>query len=123
MVLAGLSVLCSFAFGWSIAWPFWVVMALGLFYAFTTIGDSPSAFRRSNGGGQPLLRGPPLGSRSMLGFGLQALSRPSCSELSWTGRDPGQQAYTTWGWAFVSLGIPGLGAVWAARRLHPSPRP
>jgi len=122
MVLAGLSVLCSFAFGWSIQWPFWVVMTLGVFYAFTTIGDSPVLSAALTEVVSPSYLGSAFGIRSMLGFGAGAVSPVVFGAvLDWT--NPGQQVYTTWGWAFVSLGIPGLGAVWAARRLHRSPRP
>lgn len=121
MVLAGLSVLSSFAFGWSIGWPLWVVMALGLFYAFTTIGDSPVLSAALTEVVSPSYLGSAFGMRSMLGFGAGAVSPVVFGAiLDWT--NPGQQAYTTWGWAFVSLGIPGLGAVWAARRLSPSAR-
>jgi MFS family permease len=122
MVLAGLSVLCSFTFGWSIQWPFWMVMALGIFYAFTTIGDSPVLSAALTEVVSPSYLGSAFGIRSMLGFGAGAVSPVVFGAiLDWT--NPGQQVYTTWGWAFVSLGIPGLGAVWAARRLHRFPRP
>jgi MFS family permease len=122
MVLAGLSVLCSFAFGWSIGWPFWVVMTLGVFYAFTTIGDSPVLSAALTEVVSPSYLGSAFGIRSMLGFGAGAVSPVVFGAvLDWT--NPGQQGYTTWGWAFVSLGIPGLGAVWAARRLHRSSHP
>ncbi|MFO7462356.1 MAG: MFS transporter [Desulfatiglandales bacterium] len=121
-VLAALSVLCSFAFGWSIGWPFWAIMALGLFYAFTTIGDSPVLSAALTEVVSPSYLGSAFGIRSMLGFGAGALS-PVVFGAVLDLTNPGQQAYTTWGWAFVSLGIPGLGAVWAARRLRPFSRP
>ena len=120
MVLAGLSVLCSFSFGWSINRPFWMVMALGLFYAFTTIGDSPVLSAALTEVVSPSYLGSAFGIRSMLGFGAGAVSPVVFGAvLDWT--NPGRQVYTTWGWAFISLGIPGLGAVWAARRLQRSP--
>ena len=33
--------LCSFAFGWLIGGPVWIVVAIGLVYGFTALGDSP----------------------------------------------------------------------------------
>ncbi|MBN2034115.1 MAG: MFS transporter [Deltaproteobacteria bacterium] len=118
MVLAGLSVLCSFVFGWSIEWPFWVVIGLGLFYAFTAIGDSPVLSAALTEVVSISYLGSALGMRSILGFGAGALSPFVFGAiLDWTNSSP--QAYTTWGWAFVSLGIPGLGALWAASRLRP----
>jgi MFS family permease len=64
----------------------------------------------------PSYLGSAFGLRSMLGFGAGAVSPIVFGAiLDWT--NAGQQAYTSWGWAFISLGVPGLGAVWAARRL------
>jgi MFS family permease len=122
MVLAGLSVLCSFTFGWSIRWPFWAVMALGVLYAFTTIGDSPVLSVALTEVVNPSYLGSAFGMRSILGFGAGALSPFVFGAiLDWT--NAGQPSYTSWGWAFISLGVPGLGAVWAARRLSGHRRP
>lgn len=121
VALSALSVLCSFTFGWAIAWPFPVVMALGLLYAFTAIGDSPVLSAALTEVVKPSYLGSAFGMRSMLGFGTGALAPVVFGAvLDWT--NPGQMTYTAWGWAFVSLGIPGLGAVWAARRLQRSRR-
>jgi MFS family permease len=116
MVLAGASSLCSLVFGWSIGWPIWVVMALGLFYAFSTLGDSPVLSAALTEVVPPSFLGTAFGIRSMLGFGAGAVS-PVVFGAILDFTNPGQQVYTTWGWAFISLGIPGFGAVWAARRL------
>jgi len=121
IVLAGLSVLCSFTFGWSIGWPFWAVMALGVVYAFTAIGDSPVLSVALTEVVNPSYLGSAFGMRSMLGFGAGAVSPFVFGAiLDWT--NAGQDSYTLWGWAFVSLGVPGLGAVWAAWRLSRSRR-
>jgi MFS family permease len=120
MVLAAMSSLCSLVFGWSIGWPFWVVMALGLFYAFSTLGDSPVLSAALTEVVPPSYLGAAFGIRSMLGFGAGAVS-PVVFGAILDLTNPGQPAYTTWGWAFVSLGIPGFGAVWAAHRLRHSP--
>jgi MFS family permease len=121
MVLAGMSSLCSLVFGWSIGWPFWVVMTLGLFYAFSTLGDSPVLSAALTEVVTPSYLGAAFGIRSILGFGAGALS-PIVFGAILDITNPGQQGYSTWGWAFVSLGIPGFGAVWAARRLRQSLR-
>ena len=121
MVLAGMSSICSLVFGWSIGWPFWVVMVLGLFYAFSTLGDSPVLSAALTEVVPPSYLGAAFGIRSMLGFGAGAVS-PVVFGAILDLTNPGQPVYTTWGWAFVSLGIPGFGAVWAARRLHRSSR-
>ena len=122
MVLAGLSALCSFTFGWSIEWPFLAVMVLGVFYAFTAIGDSPVLSAALTEVVNPSYLGSAFGIRSMLGFGAGAFAPVVFGAvLDWT--NPGGGPYTAWGWAFVSLGVPGLGAVWAATRLHRFRRP
>jgi len=121
MVLAGISSLCSLVFGWSIGWPFWVVMTLGLLYSFSTLGDSPVLSAALTEVVTPSYLGAAFGIRSILGFGAGALS-PVVFGAILDITNPGQQGYSTWGWAFVSLGIPGFGAVWAARRLRHSLR-
>jgi MFS family permease len=122
MVLAGMSGLCSGLFGWSIGWPFWVVMTLGLLYAFSALGDSPVLSAALTEVMTPSYLGAAFGIRSVLGFGAGALS-PVVFGAILDFTNPGQQVYTSWGWAFVSLGIPGFGAVWAARRLRHSLHP
>lgn len=121
MVLAGGSAICSMVFGWSIGWPFWVVMALGLSYAFTTIGDSPVLSTALTEVVNPSTLGFAFGLRSILGFSAGALSPVVFGVvLDWT--NPGGTVYNTWGWAFMSLGLPGFAAFWAARRLSASAR-
>jgi MFS family permease len=116
MVLAGVSALCSMVFGWSSAWPFWFVMALGYLYGFTAIGDSPVLSAALTEVVTPSYLGSAFGVRSMLGFGAGAVSPVVFGAiLDWTNTGP--QGYAVWGWAFVSLGIPGFGALWAAHRL------
>lgn len=39
--MASLSMVCSFAFGWLIGGPVWIVVVVGLVYGFTALGDSP----------------------------------------------------------------------------------
>jgi MFS family permease len=116
MVLAGISTLCSLVFGWSMAWPFWLVMALGYLYAFMALGDSPVLSAGLTEVVSPSYLGSAFGIRSMFGFGAGAVSPVVFGAvLDWT--NPGHQTYAAWGWAFVSLGVPGFGAVWAAHRL------
>ena len=41
VALAAASMACSFAFGWMADWPIALVIAAGMIYAFTALGDSP----------------------------------------------------------------------------------
>jgi MFS family permease len=116
MVLAGISTLCSMVFGWSMPWPFWRIMALGYLYAFMALGDSPALSAALTEVVTPSYLGSAFGIRSVLGFGAGAVSPIVFGAiLDWM--SPGHAIYTAWGWAFVSLGVPGLGAVWSAYRL------
>lgn len=112
LLSAGLSTLCSFVFGWSISWSLALVMILGLLYAFSSLGDSPVLSVALTEVVSPFYLGTAFGVRSLLGFGAGAVSPVIFGAvLDWT--NPGGQ-YVMWGWAFVTLGLPGLGTVWAA---------
>jgi MFS family permease len=120
MVLAGVSTLCSLIFGWSMALNFWLVMALGYLYAFMALGDSPVLSAALTEVVTPSYLGSAFGIRSMLGFGAGAVSPVVFGAiLDWTNpQGAGQTYYANWGWAFVSLGLPGFGAMWAAHKLR-----
>jgi MFS family permease len=102
--------------GWSMPWPFWWIMALGYLYAFMALGDSPVLSAALTEVVTPSYLGSAFGIRSMLGFGAGAVS-PIVFGVILDWMSPGHRIYTAWGWAFFSLGVPGLGAVWSAYRL------
>jgi MFS family permease len=92
---------------------------IGLTYAFSTLGDSPVLSAALTEVVNPSYLGSAFGLRSLLGFGAGAISPLIFGVvLDWT--NPAQVMsgnYPTWGWAFSTFGIAGLGAVWAAYRL------
>ncbi|MBN2123175.1 MAG: MFS transporter [Deltaproteobacteria bacterium] len=115
LIASGLSTLCSFVFGWSIEWTLGLVMVIGLLYAFSALGDSPVLSVALTEVVSPFYLGTAFGVRSLLGFGAGAVSPVIFGAvLDWT--NP-QGQYVTWGWAFATLGLPGLGTVWAAYRM------
>ena len=118
LVLAATSMVCSFAFGWSVGWPLAVVVGIGVVYAFSVLGDSPVFSAALTEEVDPAYLGAALGLRSLVGFGAAAVAPLAFGAvLDWT--NPlvhGQRLYATWGWAFGVLGLGGLGAVWATRR-------
>ncbi len=118
LALASTSMICSFLFGWSIGWPLALVMAIGVIYAFTVLGDSPILSAAMTEVVNPAYLGSALGLRSLVGFGAAAASPLVFGAvLDWTNSVvEGQRLYTTWGWAFTVLGFGGVGAVWAIRR-------
>jgi MFS family permease len=116
LLTAGMSTLCSFVFGWSIGWALAPVLILGLLYAFSALGDSPVLSVALTEVVSPAYLGTAFGVRSLLGFGAGAVSPVVFGAvLDWTNH---QGQYVTWGWAFVTLGLPGLGAVWATYRMR-----
>ena len=119
LVLAGISTLCSFVFGWTIGLPFFVIVAVGVVYNFTSLGDSPVLSAGLMEVVTPSYLGAAFGLRSLMGFGAGAISPVVFGAiLDWTNpQGAGQTYYANWGWAFVSLGVPGFAAIWAARKL------
>jgi len=119
MVLSGISTICSFIFGWSIGWPLILVMAIGLVYAFSSLGDSPVLSAALTEVVTPSYLGTAFGIRSLLGFGAGAIS-PFVFGLILDWTNPVKMDgsyYSTWGWSFVMLGLAGLCALLAAFKL------
>ncbi len=116
--LAAASMACSFAFGWMADWPIVLVIAAGMLYAFTALGDSPILSAALCESVHEAYLGAALGLRSLIGFGAAALA-PVAFGLVLDHTNPpgdGGRVYAVWGWAYSVLGLGGLGAVWAAWR-------
>jgi MFS family permease len=116
--LAAASMACSFAFGWMANWPIALVIAAGMIYAFTALGDSPILSAALSESVHEAYLGAALGLRSLIGFGAAALA-PVVFGLVLDQTNPpggGGRGYAVWGWAYSVLGVGGLGAVWAAWR-------
>jgi MFS family permease len=119
LFLASISTFCSFVFGWMIGLPFFLIILVGILYSFTSLGDSPVLSAGLTEVVTPSYLGAAFGLRSLLGFGAGGISPLVFGAiLDWTNpHGAGQTYYATWGWAFVSLGLPGFGAIWAAHKL------
>ncbi len=114
--LAATSACCSLVFGWLIGLPVAAVFAVGALYGFTALGDSPvlsTALTETVGAAH---LGAALALRSFMGFGAGAVAPIVFGRLLDLTNAPGPLP-TTWGWAFVTLGLGGLGAAWCARGL------
>ena len=113
LALASISSACSFVFGWLIGWPLALLVVVGAVYAFTALGDSPvlsTAFTESV---PPAYLGAGLALRSLLGFGAGAVA-PLVFGAVLDATNVRGVTPAVWGWAFVTLGVGGVGATWCA---------
>jgi len=119
LLIAGISTVCSFIMGWTIGLPFAVIIAIGMIYAFTALGDSPILSAGFTESVDPSYLGAAFALRSFLGFGAGAIAPLAFGAiLDWTNPDFAIDGfYATWGWAFSALGFGGIGAVVAAYML------
>jgi MFS family permease len=121
IAMAGTSAACSLVFGWAIAWPLWLVVALGAIYSFTAIGDSSVLSTATTESVPPAHLGATLALRSMVGFGAGAMA-PLAFGAVLDATNAADTAPTQWGWAFVTLGIGGVIATACAWMFRPAPR-
>jgi len=113
--LSGISTFCSFLFGWTYGWPLSVTVALGMFYAFSSPGDSPVLSAALSEEVDLAYLGTAFGIRSLLGYCAGAAAPLVFGLiLDWTNSGTTGGPYGQWGWAFSSLGLMGSGAVAAA---------
>lgn len=120
LLMGSASLVCSFTMGWLIAAPLWLVVAVGIAYHFTGIGDSPVYSTAITEVVDPRYVGAAYSLRSVAGFGAGAISSAVFGlVLDWgQGGITGTSALA-WGLAFASLGLgalPGpLGILWLRR--------
>ena len=127
MLLMGVgSLICSFTLGWLVAMPLWLLVAVGVVYSFSAIGDSSSYSAALTEVVHPRYLGAAYSLRSVCGFGAGAISPAVLGVvLDWSqGGSTGTSALA-WGLAFGSLGLaalPGPVAILWLRRLPESAR-
>jgi MFS family permease len=111
--VAASSTACSFLFGWLLGGPLGLVVVIGAVYAFTALGDSPVLSTAVTEAVRPAYLGSALAVRSLLGFGAGAIAPLAFGAVLAATNAPGPTP-TTGGWAFVTLGLGGLGATTCA---------
>lgn len=100
------STLCSFSFGWMLEAPLLVVALLGCIYGYAALGDSPVYSTALTETVPPARLGSALAIRSLLGFGVGAISPWLFGwMLDLLG---GRESTSAWGWAFSMLGVGGV---------------
>ena len=74
LVIASISTVCSFVMGWTIGFPFVVIIVIGMIYSFTALGDSPILSAGITESVDPSYLGAAFALRSFLGFGAGAIA-------------------------------------------------
>lgn len=98
---------CSFAFGWQIGWPAWLLAASAGVYGFMVVGDSPVLSAALTEAARPGYLGATLAVRAVLGFCIGAASPILFGAvLDWA--NGGSENPTVWGWSFATLGLGGV---------------
>ena len=120
MALASLA--CSLAFGWLLAAPLWVVVALAILFNLTAIGDSVVYSTAITEVVPPRILGSAYAIRSVFGFGMGALSAWVFGLVLDVTRAAGYPETVVWGlaWSTLPLGaLPGPLCTLLLRR-HPA---
>ena len=100
------SLACSFAFGWMLAWPLWLLLIVAIVYNVTAIGDSSVYSTAVTELIPPRYLGAAYSIRSVLGFGAGAVSPWTFGlVLDWARSAPLQSEAWAWGLAWTSLGV------------------
>lgn len=117
VAMAATSAACSLLFGWTVAWPIGLIVALGAVYSFSAIGDSSVLSTATTESVDPAHLGATLALRSMTGFGAGAIA-PLAFGAVLDATNVADTAPTLWGWAFVTLGLGGIVATACALALR-----
>jgi len=99
----------SFVIGWLSALPVWLLVAFGLIYYFSAIGDSPVLSTALTEAVEPNYLGAVLAVRSLLGFAAGGVS-PIVFGIVLDLTNAPDTKPEIWGWAFMVLGIGGFAA-------------
>jgi MFS family permease len=103
------SLACSFAFGWMLAWPLWLLLIVAVIYNVTAIGDSSVYSTAITELVPPRYIGAAYSIRSVLGFGAGAVSPWTFGLVfDWARGAPLQSEAWAWGLAWTSLGLGAL---------------
>lgn len=100
------SLVCSFTFGWLIAAPAWIVVAVAIAYNLTAIGDSSIYSTALTELVPAHCLGAAWALRSVLGFGFGAVSPWVFGLVLDLGQGAdGARVDAAWGWAWTVLGL------------------
>jgi len=113
------SLACSFAFGWLFAAPLWLLTAVAVVYNLSALGDSAIYSTALTELVPPPYLGAAYSLRSLLGFGLGAVSPLFFGTvLDALTHASGDRGTTAWGGAWLSLGLGAIAGPFFIARLH-----
>jgi MFS family permease len=118
--LAAAGAIVSFAIGWLVYAPSMILVPLVLAYAFVTLGDSPVLTTAISEVVRPGYLGAVLAWRGFAGFGAGAIAPLGVGLILDLATGAGASPAVSWGLAFVTLGLGGLGAFACALALRRS---
>ena len=120
MIMSCASLACSFAFGWMIGLPMWLLVVVAAIYNISAIGDSSVYSTAITELVPPRSLGAAYSIRSVLGFGAGVVSPWLFGlVLDLTRAGPGHSEVLAWGLAWTSLGIgAALGPLMTYRLRH-----
>ncbi len=109
LLMATVSMLCSFTLGWLLAAPLWIVVAVTFVYQFISIADSPVLSTAQTELVSPRYLGAAYSLRSVLGFGAGSVSPWLFGLVLDWGRGPAINSdWLAFGLAFSMLGCGAL---------------
>lgn len=113
------SLTCSFLFGWLLMAPLWLVTAVAIIYNMAALGDSSVYSSALTELVPPPLLGVAYSLRSVLGFGMGAISPFVFGVVLELFTDvTGDQGTVAWGMAWTSLGLGALAGPFVILRLR-----
>jgi MFS family permease len=114
------SLACSLTFGWLVASPLWLLVAVAMFYNLTGIGDSSVYSTALTEVVAPRILGTAYAIRSVCGFGVGAVSPWVFGLVLDAARAARLSETQSWGLAWWSLALgalPGPLIAWRLRRM------
>ena len=120
LIMSCASLACSFSFGWMLGTALWLITAVAIIYNLTAIGDSSVFSTVLSETVPPGQIGFAFSVRSVLGFGVGAISPWVFGlVLDWAG-GPGTPDQKAWGLAWCSIGVGAMLGPLLTWRLHKS---
>jgi len=105
LIMSLASLACSFSFGWMLGAALWLITAVAILYNLTAIGDSSVFSTVLSETVPPSQIGFAFSVRSVLGFGVGAISPWVFGLVLDWGSGPGDPDQKAWGMAWCSVGI------------------